>query len=90
MQRGLDCRLAAASDAPAVEPRGYHLAVIDDECIAWTQQIREVAYRPIVEFRHHAGSHDQQPSRIPRRYRPQCDSLRRQLEIKQVGKHAPS
>src|SRR6185436_6562998 len=90
VQRRFDRRLGTAPDAPAAEPRWYYLAVIDDQGIARAQQVREVAHRPIVELRCRAGPNDQQPRRIARRNRPQRDSLRRQLEIKQIGKHAPS
>ncbi len=90
-KRRLDRRLGyAAANAPASEARRNDLAVVDDEGIAGTQQIRQLADRAILQLRAHAGLHHQQPGSIPRRDWTQGNPLGRQLEVKQIGVHAKS
>ena len=84
----LDRRFRAASDAPPMQARRDHPRVVDDELVAGAQQLRQVAHDAILERR--AGPHDKQPRRIARPRRAQRDPLRRQVEIEQVGAHAPS
>ncbi len=91
MQGRLDRRLGnAAANASAGEARRNDLAVVDDEGIAGSQQIRQLADRAILQLRAHAGLHHQQPRRIPRRDWTQRDPLGRQLEVEQIGAHAKS
>ena len=49
-QRRRDRRFAiAAADAAAVQTRRDHLGVVDDERVAGTQQVRQVAHGPVLE-----------------------------------------
>jgi hypothetical protein len=60
VQRRLDHRFRrAASDTPAAQPGRDHLGVVDHDCVAGTQQIRQVAHAAIIPFGCLARSHDQ-------------------------------
>jgi hypothetical protein len=85
-QGRLDPRLVAATDAPAAQARGDHLRVVENQRVAWSEQIRQVAHAAIIELR--SRPHDEQARRITRTDRPQRDAVRRQIEIEEVRSHA--
>ena len=65
-QRCRDRRLAIASaDTAAMETSRDHLGVVDDERVAGTQQVRQIAHGPVFE-RRRARMHHQQPRGIAR------------------------
>ena len=91
MQRRLDRRLqGAAADASASQSCGDHFAVIDHEGVAGTQEVGQTAHATVGQFRRGARAHNQEPRGIARHHGPQGDPFRRQLEVEQVGAHAPS
>jgi hypothetical protein len=48
-----------ASDTPAAQPGRYHLGVVDHDCVAGTQQIRQIAHAAICPFGRLARTYDQ-------------------------------
>ena len=81
VQGCLDHWFAAAADATAVKPRRNDLTVVDHQRVAGLQEIRQIAYRPVIKFGRRAGPHNEQSCGIARRNRPQRDPFRGQLEI---------
>ncbi len=85
-QRCLDRRFdITPSNAPPLQAGGNDLGVIDHQCIAWTQQIRQIANDPILPFRHVAGPHHQQLGAVARLRGSQRNPLPRKFEIEQIG-----
>src|SRR5439155_12678452 len=72
------------------QSRRDHLGIVDDECIARTEETGEIAHRPILEIRCQAGPHHQEPRRVAWDGRPQSDPFGRQLEVEEISPHAPS
>ncbi len=61
---------ATAPDAPAFEPCGNDLAVVDHEAVARLQQIRQIANAAVLEFRQLAWPDHEQARDVTRNLRP--------------------
>src|SRR5262249_1823690 len=96
VQRRFDLAFFAAADATADQARRDHPCVVDDQRVAGLQQIGEIAYSVILQFRRAAsgvgaaGPHYHQPRRVTRHDRTQRNPGRRKIEIKEIGTHGLS
>jgi hypothetical protein len=89
MQRRLDRGLGiAAADAAACQTRRDDPGIVDHQSVARPQEVRQVAHRAVLEFRHLPGAHDQEPGGVAGRDRTQRDPVGRQMEIEQIGAHS--
>src|SRR5262245_41847779 len=79
---------ASTPDTAASQTRRNHLAVIDHQAIARSQQVRQVANDVVEQFLRVARFYEQKPGDIARDRRPQRDTVRGKLEIEEVSFHA--
>ncbi len=84
-QGRLDARHGLAAHPDAGEPRRDHPRVVEDEGVAGTQQVREVANMAVG--RRLAWHDDQKPGRIARLGGTQGDELLGQIEVEQIDAH---
>ena len=87
VQRRFDPRDRLAADANARKPRRDHPRIVDDEHIAGTQVIRQIADAAILEGRGGRRRHDEQAGAVARLGRPQRDAILGQIEIEEIDAH---